>query len=116
MGQGIMIGIIGLTVGLLTGLCLKVFHKTFAGFFLANIAMSLLSSSMMLPLWTSTEEYLEYTRTMCDEGYVAYMAELSNSYWPLIGIYTFGIMGAVVGGLVARRIMKKHFERIGLAK
>jgi energy-coupling factor transport system substrate-specific component len=53
---------------------------------------------------------------MCDEGYVAKLAELSNSIWPLVGIYTFGILGAVIGGLVARRIMKKHFERIGLAR
>ena len=80
------------------------------------ILKNLMSSSMMLPLWLYTEEYLEYIRGMCDEGYVAKLAELSNSIWPLVGIYTFGILGAVIGGLVARRIMKKHFERIGLAR
>jgi energy-coupling factor transport system substrate-specific component len=83
---------------------------------MANIVLSLMSSSMMLPLWLYTEEYLEYIRGMCDEGYVAKLAELSNSIWPLVGIYTFGILGAVIGGLVARRIMKMHFERIGLAR
>lgn len=116
MGQGILMLVICLAVGLLTGTCLKIFRKSFMGLFLANIAMSLMSSSMMLPLWTSTEEYLEYTRTMCDEGYVAHLAELSQSYWPLIGIYTFGVMGAIVGAFMARRVMKKHFERIGLAR
>ena len=115
MGQGILMLSISLLVGLLAGSCIKFIGKSFAGFFSANIVMSLMSSSMMLPLWTSTEEYLEYTRTMCDAGYVAKLAELSQSPWPLVAIYAFGILGAIVGGLVARRVMKKHFERIGLA-
>ena len=106
---------ISLLVGLLAGSCIKFIGKSFAGLFSANIVMSFMSSSMMLPLWTSTEEYLEYTRTMCDAGYVAKLAELSQSPWPLVAIYAFGILGAIVGGLVARRVMKKHFERIGLA-
>ena len=115
MGQGVLMFSISLLVGLLAGSCIKFIGKSFAGFFSANIVMSLMSSSMMLPLWTSTEEYLEYTRTMCDAGYVAKLAELSQSPWPLVAIYAFGILGAIVGGLVARRVMKKHFERIGLA-
>lgn len=115
MGQGILMLAISLLVGLLAGSCIKFIGKSFAGLFSANIVMSFISSSMMLPLWTSTEEYLEYTRTMCDAGYVAKLAELSQSPWPLVAIYAFGILGAIVGGLVARRVMKKHFERIGLA-
>ena len=115
MGQGILMFAISLAVGLVAGSCLKFIGKGFAGCYSANIVLSLMSSSMMLPLWTSTEEYLEYTRTMCDAGYVAKLEELSQSSWPLIAIYAFGILGAVVGGLVARRVMKKHFERIGLA-
>lgn len=115
MGQGILMLAISLLVGLLAGSCIKFIGKSFAGLFSANIVMSSMSSSMMLPLWTSTEEYLEYTRTMCDAGYVAKLAELSQSPWPLVAIYAFGILGAIVGGLVARRVMKKHFERIGLA-
>ena len=109
MGQGVIMFAISLAVGLLSGTILKIIGKNFVGLYMANIAM-------MLPLWLYTEEYLEYTRGMCDEGYVAKLAELSNSIWPLVGIYTFGILGAVIGGLVARRIMKKHFERIGLAR
>ena len=115
MGQGVLMLAISLFVGLLAGSCIKFICKSFAGLFSANIVMSFMSSSMMLPLWTSTEEYLEYTRTMCDAGYVAKLAELSQSPWPLVAIYAFGILGAIVGGLVARRVMKKHFERIGLA-
>ena len=115
MGQGVLMLAISLLVGLLAGSCIKFIGKSFAGLFSANIVMSFMSSSMMLPLWTSTEEYLEYTRTMCDAGYVAKLAELSQSPWPLVAIYAFGILGAIVGGLVARRVMKKHFERIGLA-
>ncbi|MBQ3715136.1 MAG: MptD family putative ECF transporter S component [Fibrobacter sp.] len=115
MGQGILMFAISLAVGLVVGSCLKFIGKGFAGCYSANIVLSLMSSSMMLPLWTSTEEYLEYTRTMCDAGYVAKLKELSQSSWPLVAIYAFGILGAVVGGLVARRVMKKHFERIGLA-
>ena len=115
MGQGILMLAISLLVGLLAGSCIKFIGKSFAGLFSANIVMSFMSSSMMLPLWTSTEEYLDYTRTMCDAGYVAKLAELSQSPWPLVAIYAFGILGAIVGGLVARRVMKKHFERIGLA-
>lgn len=116
MGQSIIMFAICLAVGLLSGTILKIIGKNFAGLYMANIVLSLMSSSMMLPLWLYTEEYLEYTRGMCDEGYVAKLAELSNSIWPLVGIYTFGILGAVIGGLVARRIMKKHFERIGLSR
>ena len=116
MGQGVLMGAISLAVGLLMGVCLKVLGKNFAGCFTANLVLSLMSSSMMLPLWISTEEYLEYTRTMCDAGYVAHLAELASSPWPLVAIYVFGVLGAVVGGFVARRVMKKHFERIGLAQ
>ena len=116
MGQGVIMFAISLAVGLLSGTILKIIGKNFVGLYMANIVLSLMSSSMMLPFWLYTEQYLEYTRGMCDEGYVAKLAELSNSIWPLVGISTFGILGAVIGGLVARRIMKKHFERIGLAR
>lgn len=116
MGQSIIMFAISLAVGLLSGTILKIIGKNFAGLYMANIVLSLMSSSMLLPLWLYTEEYLEYTRGMCDEGYVAKLAELSGSIWPLVGIYGFGMLGAVVGGLVARRIMKRHFERIGLAR
>ena len=115
MGQSFLIFLIFLAVGFGAGACLKVSRKTFAGLFSANIAMSLMSSSMMLPLWISTEEYLAYASSMSDEGYVAKMAELANSYWPLVAIFAFGILGAVIGGVIARRVMKKHFERMGLA-
>lgn len=115
MGQGFLMFFISLAVGLLTGICLKILRKTSVGLFSANVVMSLMASSMMLPLWVSTEEYLAYAGSMSDDGYVAQMAELANSYWPLVFIYAFGVFGAVVGGFVARRVMKKHFERIGLA-
>ncbi|WP_173341845.1 MptD family putative ECF transporter S component [Fibrobacter succinogenes] len=115
MGQSLLMLPIFVTVGVLTGFCLKILHKSFWGLFSANVSMSLLSSSMMLPLWLSTEEYLAYASGMSDEGYVAKMAELANSYWPLVAIFAFGILGAVVGSFIARRVMKKHFERIGLA-
>lgn len=115
MGQSLLMLPIFVTVGVLTGFCLKILYKSFWGLFSANVSMSLLSSSMMLPLWLSTEEYLAYASGMSDEGYVAKMAELANSYWPLVAIFAFGILGAVVGSFIARRVMKKHFERIGLA-
>ena len=115
MGQSLLMFPIFVAVGVLTGFCLKISHKSFWGLFSANVSMSLLSSSMMLPLWLSTEEYLAYASSMSDEGYVAQMAELANSYWPLVAIFAFGILGAVLGAFIARRVMKKHFERIGLA-
>ena len=116
MGQGLLMLAICLAVGLLTGSCLKFIGKGFVGCLSANIVLSLMSSLMMLPLWTSTEEYLKYTRTMCDAGYVAKLEELSSSYWPLVCIYAFGVVGAIVGAFIARRVMKKHFERIGLTR
>ena len=53
---------------------------------------------------------------VCDAAYIAHLNELSSSYWPLIGLFVFGALGAVIGGFIARRMMKKHFERIGLVR
>lgn len=115
-GHGISLGAICVVCGILMGAGLKFFGKNFAGFLSANVVLSLVPSSMMLPLWFSTEEYLEYTKMACDDAYVAHLAELAKSPWPLIALYVFGVLGAIVGAFVARRVMKKHFERIGLAK
>jgi energy-coupling factor transport system substrate-specific component len=115
-GHGISYGLLCVLYGVLAGLCLKLFHKNFVGCLLANVMISFVPSSMMIPLWSSTEEYLAYCSSVCDSAYIAHLAELSSSYWPLIGLFGFGAAGAVVGGFIARRVMKKHFERIGLAK
>jgi energy-coupling factor transport system substrate-specific component len=115
-GHGISISAIGIVLGIVSGLCLKVFHKSFMGCFLANVTISFLPSSMMIPLWSSTEEYLAYCSSVCDAAYIAHLNELSSSYWPLIGLFVFGALGAVIGGFIARRMMKKHFERIGLVR
>jgi len=115
-GHGISFGMLCVVYGALAGLCLKLFHKKFVGCLLANVMISFVPSSMMIPLWSSTEEYLAYCSSVCDSAYIAYLMELSSSYWPLIGLFGFGAAGAVVGGVIARRVMKKHFERIGLAQ
>lgn len=115
-GHGISFGLLCVVYGVLAGLCLKLFHKNFVGCLLANVMISFVPSSMMIPLWSSTEEYLAYCSSVCDSAYIAHLAELSSSYWPLIGLFGFGAAGAVVGGFIARRMMKKHFERIGLAQ
>ena len=115
-GHGISFGLLCVIYGVLAGLCLKLFHKNFVGCLLANVMISFVPSSMMIPLWSSTEEYLAYCSSVCDSAYIAHLAELSSSYWPLIGLFGFGAAGAVVGGFIARRMMKKHFERIGLAQ
>ena len=115
-GHGISLGAICIACGILMGLCLKRVGKNFAGFLSTNVILSFVPSSMMLPLWFSTEEYLEYVSAACDDAYVAYLSELAGSVWPLIALYVFGVLGAVVGAFVARRVMKKHFERIGLVK
>ncbi len=115
-GHGIWYGLLCVVYGALAGLWLKLFHKNFVGCLLANVMISFVPSSMMIPLWASTEEYLAHCSSVCESAYLAHLAELSSSYWPLIGLLGFGAAGAVVGGFIARRMMKKHFERIGLAQ
>ena len=102
--------------GLLAGIALHVSKKSFWGCILANMAISLAPSSMLLPLWTNTEQYLELAASMCDEEYVAYMTNLGQSYWPLVVEFGLGFIGCFIGSFIAKRVMKKHFERIGITK
>lgn len=100
--------------GALAGIILKATKKSFWGCTLASMATSLAPSSMLLPLWTAKEQYLELTRSMCDAEYTAYMEQLGQSYWPLALEFGCGFVGCLIGAFIAKRVMKKHFERIGL--
>ncbi|MDR3147763.1 MAG: MptD family putative ECF transporter S component [Treponema sp.] len=67
-----------------------------------------------LPLWLARDAYLEYTAAGYGADYAEGLASLTP-LWILPLMLITAVVGSCIGGLIGKGILKKHFERNGIA-
>lgn len=67
-----------------------------------------------LPIWLMREDFLrQITEQGMPADYVNTLAALSSSSM-LVVLFLAPVVGAIIGGLIARAMFRKHFEKAGL--
>ena len=104
----------GLASGLLADLILKGGkYSKFRNTVIATGVFSLWAIGAMLPMWVMQDSYFAYMRnSMGDEYANAILVYIQGWVLPLVILAAFvcGILGALLG----RAVLKKHFQRAGI--
>ena len=105
----------GIVFGLIADLILRAgAYKGTRGAVAAHAAFSLWVVGTMLPMWILGQAYFEPFRSSQGDAYVNEMLGLLSG--GMLAVVVIGIVAcAVVGALVGRAVLKKHFERAGIA-
>ena len=101
-------------MGLIADLVLKAgkyksFKMSVLGYWLFSCAMI----SCQAPMWLFAETYMEQVRSSMGDQYVAGLQKFMP---PWMGFAAIGILfvSSLLGALLGRRMLKKHFERAGI--
>lgn len=105
----------GIVFGLIADLILRAgAYKSTRCAVAAHAAFSLWVVGTMLPMWILGQAYFEPFRSSQGDAYVNEMLGLLSG--GMLAVVVIGIVAcAVVGALVGRAVLKKHFERAGIA-
>ena len=81
---------------------------------LALIALLLGMVGSPLPIWLMREDFLrQITEQGMPADYVNTLAALSSNSM-LVVLFLAPVVGAIIGGFIARAMFRKHFEKAGL--
>lgn len=75
---------------------------------------SVWSIGAMLPLWLMRESYIEYIRTSMGAEYAQTILAMTPN-WLGYAIGAIAFAAGIVGGLLGKAVLKKHFKRAGIA-
>ena len=105
----------GIVCGLLADLIMRAGkYKSYKNMVAGHCVFSLWIIGTMLPMWVMGQAYFEPYRATQGDAYVAEMSALLTG--GMLGIIAVGILVfAVLGMLLGRAVLKKHFERAGIA-
>ena len=105
----------GIVCGLLADLIMRAGkYKSYKNMVAGHCVFSLWIIGTMLPMWVMGQAYFEPYRATQGDAYVAEMSALLTG--GMLGIIAVGIIVcAVLGMLLGRAVLKKHFERAGIA-
>ncbi|MBN2049111.1 MAG: MptD family putative ECF transporter S component [Spirochaetales bacterium] len=114
-GHGWPVLVIGLITSLLSDLILssgkyRSRAKTVAGFCVFNGWVI----GNMLPLYIMRDSYFESLRSGYGDEYAAILMSLL-SLWMVPVLIVLLIAGGILGAMLGRKVLKKHFERAGIA-
>ena len=88
-------------------------YRSMAGNLVSFVLFSVGMVGSPLPIWLMREDFLrQITEQGMPADYVNTLAALSNGM--LIVLFLAPIVGAVIGGLIARIMFRKHLEKAGL--
>lgn len=115
MGSGILVLIFGVAAGLAADLVLKIGkYKSWKYMLLGNGVFSLwimgFESRMFL---TRSDFFASLTSSYGQEYVTTLMSYTPNWLFPILFIVTF--VGGILGALLGKAVLKKHFERSGIA-
>ena len=97
-----------LLMGLITGLIYYVTGQFTVVIFSVGMVVS------PLPIWLMREDFLrQITEQGMPADYVNTLAALSSNGM-LIVLFLAPVVGAIIGGILARAMFRKHFEKAGL--
>ena len=89
-------------------------YRSMAGNLVSFVLFSVGMVGSPLPIWLMREDFLQQiTEQGMPADYVNTLAALSSNGM-LIVLFLAPIVGAVIGGLIARIMFRKHFEKAGL--
>ena len=89
-------------------------YRSMAGNLVSFVLFSVGMVGSPLPIWLMREDFLrQITEQGMPADYVNTLAALSSNGM-LIVLFLAPIVGAVIGGIIARIMFRKHFEKAGL--
>ena len=115
MGQTWMSIPFGLVFGLIADFMMKsADYKNTKKNITAYAVYTLWTIGTMLPMWIMRAEFFEsYRNNGGTDAYIDAVMKLTPSYM-IIVIAALGIVGALLGGLLGKRVLKKHFVKAGI--
>ncbi len=115
MGYGYMGIATGLVFGLAADLIMKAGgYRSFAKMLIGYVVFCLWVIGTQLPMFIGAEAYAEAFRETQGDAFVDGLEKLIS--WGMCGVVVaVTIVAAVIGGLIGRAVLKKHFERAGIA-
>lgn len=89
-------------------------YRSMAGNLVSFVLFSVGMVGSPLPIWLMREDFLrQITEQGMPADYVNTLAALSSNGM-LIVLFLAPVVGAVIGGILARAMFRKHFEKAGL--
>ena len=89
-------------------------YRNMAGNLVSFVLFSVGMVGSPLPIWLMREDFLlQITEQGMPADYVNTLAALSSNGM-LIVLFLAPVIGAVIGGILARAMFRKHFEKAGL--
>jgi len=90
----------------------KAGFKSINGMKLSHIFISLKSMNDFLLIYLARDVYYKMTVASMGEAYAAQL--LGLPLWVLFVLYVSVVIGAVLGGKLAEKILNKHFKNLGI--
>ena len=115
MGQTWMSILFGVVLGLVADLIMKAAdYKSTKKNLLAYAVYTLWTIGTMLPMWIMRAEYFEsYRNNGGTDAYINSVMNLTPPYM-IVVIAALGIVGALIGGVIGKKVLKKHFVEAGI--
>ena len=89
-------------------------YRSMAGNLVSFVLFSVAWWALPLPIWLMREDFLrQITEQGMPADYVNTLAALSSSSM-LVVLFLAPVVGAIIGGFIARAMFRKHFEKAGL--
>lgn len=113
-GWPVLVG--GIVCGVLADLIMKWGgYASWPKTFLAFGVFSAWVIGAMLPMWVMRESYLAHLREEMGDAYADTVAGFTADTWVAFAVLGSLIVGVLIGGLLGRVTLKKHFVRAGIA-
>ena len=89
-------------------------YRSMAGNLVSFVLFSVGMVGSPLPIWLMRDEFLQrITEQGMPADYVNTLAALSSNVM-LVVLFLAPVVGAIIGGFIARAMFRKHFEKAGL--
>ena len=113
MGHTPVVAIHSLIVAALAELVRKVLgYKTVKGSIVGYALMSLWLCGAFWQIYIFTDQYRALTEKMMGAAYAQQLVSLPIWIMPILYVTAFA--GGILGGLLGKKVLKKHFEKAGL--
>ena len=113
MGHTPVVAIHSLIVAALAELVRKVLgYKTVKGSIVGYALMSLWLCGAFWQIYIFTDQYRALTEKMIGAEYATQLVSLPIWIMPILYVTAFA--GGILGGLLGKKVLKKHFEKAGL--
>ena len=115
MGQTWMSILFGVIFALVADLIMKAAdYKSTKKNLLGYAVYTLWTIGTMLPMWIMRAEYFEsYRNNGGTDAYINSVMNLTPPYM-IVVIAALGIVGALIGGAIGKKVLKKHFIKAGI--